>query len=120
MFPMWLHSKVQSAEQSTPYSYTTYWILHDDEPVGIGSFQHVLTDELRESGGNIVYCIAPQHRGKGYGSAAIPILVENMRESGIDEILFMIDKCNIPSIRCAEKAAAKVFKENDTVYYLKV
>ena len=119
-FPMWLNSREQQAELTTPYSFTTYWILQDDEPIGIGVVQHVLTDELREKGGNIAYCIAPQHRGKGCGSIAIPLLVEKMRESNIDEILFMISKNNIPSIRCAEKAGAKVFRENDTDYYLKI
>lgn len=119
-FPMWLHRAEQLAELSTPYSFTTYWILQDDEPIGIGVFQHVLTDELRENGGNIAYCIAPQHRRKGYGSVAIPLLVEKMRESDINEILFMINKSNISSIRCAEKAGAKVFRENDIYYYLTI
>lgn len=119
IFPRWLIHCVKIAEGNVrPLS--TYWFLNDGMPIGIGRFHHELTDELRKSGGNIVYCIAPQYRGKGYGAEAVRLLTEKMREFGIPEILFTIKKDNIPSLRCAEKCGAKTTSENDSIYYLTV
>lgn len=119
VFPRWLAHCVKTAEGNVRAS-SKYWFLKDGTPIGIGCFQHELTDAFRESGGNIVYCIAPQYRGNGYGAEAVRLLIEQMRAFGISEILFMIKKNNTPSLRCAEKCGAKKTSENEEEYFLTV
>lgn len=119
IFPRWLEMRVSIAESKVrPFS--TYWFLNDGKPIGLGCFHHELTEELRESGGNIVYCIAPQYRGKDYGKEAVRLLVKTMCEFGIPEILFMIEKNNTPSLRCAEECGAIVTSETEEEYFLAI
>ena len=119
IFPMWLKMRVSLAGGEEE-ALSTYWFLKDGSPIGLGCFHHKLTEELRSSGGNIVYCIAPQYCGNGYGVEAVKLLVEAMQDYGIDEILFMIEKSNTPSLRCAQKCGAAVTKETDNEYFLTI
>lgn len=119
IFPRWLAHRVSIATGSTR-AFSTYWFLNDGKPIGLGCFHHELSDDLRKSGGNIVYCIAPQYRGRGYGKEAVRLLVEAMKDFGIAEILFMIEKDNIPSLCCAKSCGAKLTGETETDYFLTI
>lgn len=119
VFPMWLKHRMCIANGEERAS-STYWFIKDGSPIGLGCFHHKLTEELRTDGGNIVYCIAPQYRGNGYGTEAVRLLVEVMQDFGIDEILFMIEKSNIPSLRCAKKCGAKLSMETEEDYFLTI
>ena len=67
-----------------------YWLRADNGLVGVGKIRHALTENARLKGGNVGYAIDPKHRGKGFGTVLLRLLLSKMREAGIDEILLTI------------------------------
>ena len=59
----WLRAQYESARQvglrdGYKVPQTTYWLVADGRPVGLGRLRHFLTAALREDGGNLAYAVA--------------------------------------------------------------
>ena len=71
-FKDWLiESELHGQGKNLPKGYvrqSIYWLVKDNKPVGIGKIRYSLTEESRNSGGNIGYAIDPLYRNLGYGS----------------------------------------------------
>lgn len=52
---------------------------------------------------NIHYAITPEYRNKGYGFQAVLTMLNYLILNNIDNIILIIDKDNVSSIRIAEK-----------------
>lgn len=121
-FPAWLQRQhdislgVGLADWMVPQ--TTYWFLQDGQCVGYGKFRHRLTDALRESGGNMGYCIFPEFRGNGYGTAFARLLIDEMRRAGLDEALITVHRDNAASIAVAKGCGATIIRETTERVYL--
>lgn len=74
----------------------------DDKLIGIGDVRHFLTPYLAEFGGHIGYCIYPDEREKGYGKAFLGSLIAVGKERGLDKILLICEKSNLPSGKIIE------------------
>ena len=85
---------------------TIFWFLDGDACVGFGKIRHRLTDRLRQTGGNIGYCIVPGRRGVGYARAFVPLLVRKAWDMGVDELLFTIHRDNPASLAVARACGA--------------
>lgn len=92
---------------------STYWLLEDGVPVGIGRLRHRLTDALREAGGVIGYGIDPPHRGRGCGKALLRLLLEEARRIGMTELLLTVRLENTASRRVAESCGGVLVRENE-------
>lgn len=106
-FPVWLQQCVDSeAGQNLPEGYvpqTIYWLYADGIPVGRAKLRHRLNDSLLRSGGHIGYGIAPQHRGKGYATAMLRMVLSEAHTLGIEQALITINTDNAASRAVTEK-----------------
>lgn len=98
-------------DQMVPQS--TFWLLEDGVPVGIGRIRHRLTDALREAGGVIGYGIDPPHRGRGCGKELLHLLLQEARRMGMTELLLTVRLGNIASRKVAEGCGGVLVREND-------
>lgn len=97
---------------------TVYWFYVEDVPVGVGKIRHELTNELREGGGNISYCIEQSHRGKGYGTQLLAKLIEEARRQGVTELLAAVYSYNKDSIQVALHNGGTIVKTTATKTYV--
>lgn len=97
---------------------THFWITLDEKPIGWLKIRHYLNDYLREHGGHIGYGIVPTARGKGYGTEALRLGLEEAQKLGIDRVLLTCNPSNIGSRRVIEKNGGQLELEtNDSCYY---
>ena len=77
---------------------STYWLVHDNEVVGVSNLRHYLTDRLRQKGGHIGYGVRPSARRRGFGADILRFTLEKARDLGITEALITCDKGNLGSV----------------------
>ena len=88
---------------------TIYWIMENDEIVGIGKIRHYLNENLLVRGGHIGIGISSSHRGKGIGTKALELLLlEALNTYGIKKVLLTNSETNIASRRIVEKCGGKL------------
>jgi predicted acetyltransferase len=122
-YKKWLSQCVLSSEQTgivdgwkVPQS--TYWLIVDNKPVGMGKIRHFLTDKLLADGGNIGYSIRPSERNKGFGNIFLSELLKECKNIGVDRALLTIQKDNIPSVKVALANKGVIEKSNDNLHYI--
>ena len=79
--------------------HSTYWLVSNNEVVGVSNIRHELTDGLREEGGHIGYGIRPGHRGKGYGNEILKHSLARAKTLGITKALITCGVDNSASER---------------------
>lgn len=84
---------------------TTYFSIRksDGKIIGMVNIRHELNDFLLDHGGNIGYSVRPTERKKGYASIILKLAVQKCLSLGIENVLLIADKKNIPSIKTIEK-----------------
>gem|GEM_PF-208435 len=84
---------------------TTYFAICQNlgKIIGVSQLRHDLTEELRKTGGHVGYSTRPSHRGKGYGTAMVALVLEKAREMGLQEIMITCEKGNRASAGVAMK-----------------
>jgi predicted acetyltransferase len=97
---------------------TTYWLYVEGKPVGMGRIRPILTDRLREEGGNIAYAIRKAERGKGYGSALLKLLINEAAKLNLDRVLITVENENTPSIKVALANGGVIEKVTDLRNYI--
>ena len=79
---------------------TFYFLWDNDEIVGMFRFRHYLNPSLIQGSGHIGYYIAQEHRGKGYGTKGLKLLLEETRGSlREDEYYLRTNEDNIASCK---------------------
>ena len=121
-FPAWLEKKVHIARgiglEDWMVPASTFWLMADGVPVGMGNLRHRLTDALREAGGHIGYAVASDQHGKGYGKALLRLMLEEARRIGItEEILVTVYPDNTASRRVAEANGGELRRETEKRAY---
>lgn len=110
-----------SREENLPQGYigqTCFWLMYENQLVGLGKIRHGLTESSRIEGGNIGIAVDPRQRGKGLATHFIALLLENAIKMKIGEILITVKKYNYPSKVAFEKNGCKVIKETEGWWYL--
>lgn len=86
---------------------SNFWLLAPDgHVVGMLKIRHHLTARTRISGGHIGYYIHGDHRGKGFGKAALALALEELKRWGEPKALITIYPENVASIKVAEANGA--------------
>ena len=101
---------------------TVYWIIMNDEMVGIGRLRHHLNDNLLKHGGSIGYGVSSDHRGKGIGNKALSLLLEESKKYDQEEVLLTVDSGNLASRKVIENNGGVLRKEEDGTcfYWIKI
>lgn len=102
---------------------TTYILVNDDSDYcGSFNFRHYLNDFLREGPGHVGYGISRAYRGQGYATRGLGMLIEIIREHGLDtpEIYLEVNKDNPASLKVQQNNGAYIHHENDMCYYTRI
>lgn len=65
---------------------STFWLVEDEEILGVSNLRHRLNARIREFGGHIGLGIRPSAQGRGLGSRLMRLTIEEARRRGIAEI----------------------------------
>lgn len=79
--------------------FSTFWLVHNNEVVGVVRIRHKETTEI----GHIGYDICPLYRNKGYGTQILRLALEKTSELGIRDVILTCKIDNIASRRVIEK-----------------
>lgn len=82
---------------------SVFWLVQDDEMIGVGNIRHSLTPALERLGGHIGYAIRPSKWNQGYGTLQLKLLLREANKLGISRALLTCDERNIASARVMEK-----------------
>lgn len=84
---------------------STYFCLDEerDKFVGAVNIRHCLNEKLLLDGGHIGDGVLPEERGKGIATRMIAMALAECRKLGIERVLMVCDKDNIPSARTIQK-----------------
>jgi len=93
---------------------TTYWLIAQNEVVGVSNLRHKLTPSLRRDGGHIGYGIRPSQRRKGYGDILLRETLEKARGLGLHKVLLTSARDNVASVRVILKNSGVL----ETEHYL--
>lgn len=93
-------------------SQSSYWLYDGDTPVGYGRLRHRLNDALRETSGHIGYAIARPHRGQGYVTRLLALLLKECRKLGIPQVQIGCNAQNKPSARVIERSGGRLVRES--------
>ena len=100
---------------------TKYFLLEDEEIVGIFNFRHFLNEHLKEGAGHIGYSILPKYRGKGYGTRGLKLMLEIADKLVPEKEIYMsCAKSNIASLKVMENNGAYIHHEDDSEYYTRI
>lgn len=77
---------------------TTFWLIKDQNYIGVFDVRHILTDSLKISGGNIGYEIIPSERGKGMAKTGLRLLLQYCHDVlKLEKVLITCNVANIAS-----------------------
>ena len=78
---------------------STFWLVRENNILGVCNIRHRLIEKLRDFGGHIGYSIRPSERNKGYGTLMLKLALDKARAIGIERVLITCGKDNTASQR---------------------
>lgn len=78
---------------------STFWIIKDNDIVGVTNIRHCLNDAIRRCGGHIGLSIRPSARGYGLGNLLMNLSIQFLKDRKVSEIHIHCDKSNSASSR---------------------
>lgn len=103
-----------SKGQNIPEGYvpaTTYWLVENDELVGVSNLRHHLNDRILESGGHIGLGIRPSSRGRRLSIKLLELTIQEARKMNIEKIHIHCHKSNEASSRMIRAVGAELESE---------
>jgi predicted acetyltransferase len=80
-----------------------FWLDHDGELVACVRLRFRLTAALEAEGGHIGFDVRPSARGRGFGTAALRLVLPEAQRLGLDRVLLTADADNVPSVKVIER-----------------
>ena len=78
---------------------TTYWLVQDNELIGVSNLRHELNKQLTTAGGHIGLGIRPSFRRQGLGIKLLKMTLEQAKNKGINPVHIHCYQDNIASAR---------------------
>jgi predicted acetyltransferase len=83
---------------------TEFWLEDDqDHIVACVRLRFQLTPALEIEGGHVGYDVRPSFRRRGFGTAALRLVLPEARQRGLLRVRITVDADNLPSIRIIER-----------------
>ncbi len=79
-----------------------FWLIDDDEFIGILSLRRELNATFMRIGGHIGYQVRPSKRQQGYGKELLRLGLQKAKELGFSRVLLTCDENNIGSKKVIE------------------
>lgn len=100
---------------------TSYFLWNGSEITGKLDLRHYLCDSLINGSGHIGYYIAPQHRGKGFGTQGLGLIVDIARQVIPEEEIYLrVHKDNPASLRAMLKNGGYIHHEDDNSCFVRI
>lgn len=100
---------------------TSYFLWDNDTIVGKLDLRHYLCESLVNGAGHIGYYIAPQYRGKGYGTRGLGLIADIARKVvPEDEIYLRVNKDNPASLKAMLKNGGYIHHEDEHSYFVRI
>ena len=98
-FDLYLNNLETLEKEKTKVDSQVYFCLDTktNKFIGAVTIRLTLTDELLLRGGHIADGIRPSERNKGYGTKLVSLALNKCKELGLNKVLMVCDKDNIPS-----------------------
>ncbi|MBU6474503.1 MAG: GNAT family N-acetyltransferase [Alphaproteobacteria bacterium] len=81
-----------------------FWLVAEENFLGVVSFRPQLNDHLMKRGGNIGYAVRASARRKGYGRLMLGLMLDYARKAGLEKVLITCHDENAGSIKIIEGA----------------
>lgn len=106
-------------EGFVPESFYFFW--EDDTIIGQLRIRHHLCESLINGSGHIGYYIAPEYRGRGYGTKLMALAIKKASKIVPEEEIYLrVNRDNPASLRCMLKNGGYIHHEDDDHYYVRV
>lgn len=92
---------------------STYWLIQDDELIGVANLRHELNESLKTAGGHIGLGIRPSHRGQGLSIQLLNMTLEKAKKKGINPVHIHCYQENTVSARLIEACGGELDSEVD-------
>ncbi|MBQ2698013.1 MAG: GNAT family N-acetyltransferase [Clostridia bacterium] len=100
---------------------TFFFLWEEEEIVGQFRFRHHLTEALREGAGHIGYTIAPAHRGKGYATKGLRLMLDHAASRvPEEEIHLRCERDNAASLRVMLKCGGRLHHQDEEKNYVRI
>ncbi len=97
---------------------TTYFLWKDNEIIGMYHVLHKLNEIQKNNDGHISYTILKEHRGHGYATEGLKLVLEDCISYVEEDTIYMsCDKTNQASLKVQLNNGAHIARENETKYY---
>ncbi len=97
--------------------HTTFWLIEDEEIVGVSSLRHRMTDHLKRLGGHIGFGVRPSAQGRGIAKELLRQTLGEASRLGIAEVLMTCLKDNVASARVIQANGGKLESEYSAPEY---
>ncbi|WP_205663334.1 GNAT family N-acetyltransferase [Alteromonas facilis] len=78
---------------------STWWLVDNDELIGVTNVRHYLNDAIAHCGGHIGLSIRPSYRRKNLGALLMKLSIQKLHTMGVDPIHIHCYKSNLASSR---------------------
>ena len=78
---------------------STFWLVEENDIVGVSSLRHRLTDRLKLLGGHIGFGVRPSAQGRGVAKELLKRTLVRAGELGITDVMIICLKDNVASAR---------------------
>ena len=82
---------------------TEFWLDHDEQIVACVRLRFWLTRSLEAEGGHIGFDVRPSARGRGFGTAALRLVLPEAQRRGLVRVRLTVDADNLPSVKVIER-----------------
>ena len=101
---------IRQTFKSGPYEKIFFWIMRDDDVIGVATLRPKLDDFWRRNAGHIGIAIDEPYRKQGFGSEALETLCKKAAEEYmVKDILVAALVDNVPSRRMIENSGGKYY-----------
>ena len=82
--------------------YEDFWLMEQNDWIGLLTLRPQINEQLLHSGGHIGYVVRPSKRRGGYGTTLLRLGLDKARERGLRSVLLTCDEDNIGSRKIIE------------------
>jgi predicted acetyltransferase len=82
---------------------TEFWLEHEEQIVACVRLRFWLNASMQVEGGHIGYDVRPSARRRGFGTAALRLVLPEAERRGLERVLLTVDADNLPSVKIIER-----------------
>ncbi len=97
--------------------HTTFWLLEENNIVGVSSLRHRMTKRLRRLGGHIGFGVRPSAQGRGVAKELLRQTLDQAGRLGITEAILICLKENAASARVIQANGGQLESEYSSPEY---